>query len=156
MTKAFDEVADILNIKSYRLLLLNTADDVLFTLSWKGFLSNEIKIKVGEGLAGKVAITGIPTYSTPPPDGGGGDITNYELYETPLCLPLKKQNKVVGILEIRSVKENTAIDNIKYQVLVTLTNLFVMGLSKKAAPTAQEVQPIITLDNDDSTKKIDL
>ncbi|MBU1753619.1 GAF domain-containing protein [bacterium] len=155
MTKAFDEAADTLNLKSYRLLLLDATNDVLFTLAWRGFLSNEIKIKVGEGPAGKVAITGIPTYSTPlPTASGGGDITNYELYETPLCLPLKKQNKVVGIIEIRSVKENTGIDNINYQILLTLANLFTAGLSKKAAPQAPDVQPIITLDNDDD-KKID-
>ncbi len=153
ITKAFDEVADIINLKSYRLLLLNATNDILFTLSWKGFLSDEIKIKVGEGLAGKVAITGIPTYSIPLPQGG--DITNYELYETPLCLPLKKQNKVIGIFEIRSVKENTAIDNIKYQVLLTLLNLFTIGLSRKAPTPATDVQPIITLESDDSTKKID-
>ncbi len=153
ITKAFDEVADIINLKSYRLLLLNATNDLLFTISWKGFLSDEIKIKVGEGLAGKVAITGIPTYSIPLPQGG--DITNYELYETPLCLPLKKQNKVIGIFEIRSVKENTAIDNIKYQVLLTLLNLFTMGLSRKAPTPATDVQPIITLESDDSTKKID-
>ncbi|MDI6780854.1 MAG: GAF domain-containing protein [bacterium] len=151
MTKAFDEAADTLNLKSYRLLLLNPTNDVLFTLSWKGFLSDEIKIKVGEGLAGKVAITGMPTYSIPLPSGG--DITNYELYETPLCLPLKKQNKVIGILEIRSVKENTAIDSIKYQVLLTLLNLFTMGLSRKAPTQTPDVQPIITLDSAGLDKK---
>lgn len=157
VTKAFDKAADTLDLKSYRLLLLNTTNDVLFTLSWKGFLSDEIKIKVGEGLAGKVAITGIPTYSIPSPSvSGGGDITNYELYETPLCLPLKKQNKVVGILEIRSLKENTAIDNIKYQVLLTLMNLFVLGLSRKAATQAPlEVKPIITLDNEPVRHSVD-
>jgi transcriptional regulator with GAF, ATPase, and Fis domain len=148
-TKAFDEVADILCLKSYRLLLLNATNDVLFTLSWKGFLSDEIKIKVGEGLAGKVAITGIPTYPPPPTDSSSGDITNYELYETPLCLPIKKQNKVIGVLEIRSIKENTAIDGIKYNVLLTLMNLFAIGLSRKASPSHvhPDVQPIITLDN---------
>ncbi|MEK7274082.1 MAG: hypothetical protein AAB110_02395, partial [Candidatus Desantisbacteria bacterium] len=154
MTKAFDEAADALDLKSYRLLLLNATNDVLFTLSWKGFLSDEIKVKVGEGLAGKIAITGIPTYSIPiASDSGGGDITNYELYETPLCLPLKKQKKVVGILEIRSIKENTAIDSIKYQALLTLLSIFIFGLSRKPPTQTPDVQPIITLDNDDSNKK---
>jgi len=141
VTKEFDKAADTLDLKSYRLLLLDATNDFLFTISWRGFLSDEIKIKVGEGLAGRVAITGIPTLT---PEKG--DITNYELYETPLCIPLKKQNKIIGVLEIRGIKENTVIDIIKYQVILTLANLFIIGLSRRGTPQPLDVQPVIMLD----------
>lgn len=146
ITKAFEEVADTLNLRSYRLLLLDATDDFLFTVSWKGFVSDEIKIKVGEGLVGKVVITGIPTYPPPLPLARGGqDITNYELSETTLCIPIKKQNKVVGVIEVKSIEENTTIDAIKYHVLLILANLFIASLSRKGMPQATETQPVITL-----------
>jgi transcriptional regulator with GAF, ATPase, and Fis domain len=144
MAKIFDEVANMLDLKSYRLMLVDASNNFLFTLAWRGFLSEEIRIKIGEGIVGKVVLTGKPTLSIE-----DGNITNYELYETPLCIPLKKHDKVIGVIEIRSLKENTSIDPIKYYVLLSLANLLTVGLSRRVtSPISSAPSPTIILDKE--------
>ena len=113
---------------SASILLIDKLSDTLsFTvaLGGKGPELKNIKLKLGEGIAGWVAQCGMPLLT---PDVKNdprfspkvGKAVHYSTRNI-VCVPLKYEDEILGVVELLNKKGNTAFDENDLQVLLTFT-----------------------------------
>ncbi|MEW6096120.1 MAG: diguanylate cyclase [bacterium] len=111
--------------KSYRLLLLDhEKGDELKILRTKG--CEETMEGIEEEILKEVIKNGEPFLSK---DIHKEEITNIEGNTVLLCLPLKKQNTTIALLEIKELKEGESVNLTKYVILLIAANLMAISIS---------------------------
>ena len=110
--KVLNHACSLLNAKSASVMLLDKQDQRYLRIREAKGLSEDIikntRVRLGDRVSGKVALLGVPISLPKGYDSHGN------LKEAALCVPMKKDNKVIGVLNIngheKSVGEFTQAD----------------------------------------------
>lgn len=116
---------NFIGAKSYRLLLLYPEKEMeLKTLRYKG--CNETIDDTEKEILNEVIKNGEPFLSK---DIHKEEITNIGGNKILLCLPLKKQNTTIALLEIKELEKDVSINLTKYVILLIANNLMAISIS---------------------------
>lgn len=113
--------------KSYRIILLaDEKQEEMKILRSKG--CDETMEKIEEEILKEVIKNGEPFIAK---DIQKEEITNIEENENKIliCLPLKKQNKTIALIEIKELEEKVSISLTKYVILLIAANLMAISIS---------------------------
>ncbi|MCP4219837.1 MAG: sensor domain-containing diguanylate cyclase [bacterium] len=111
LKKVFYKVAEVFNPENWSLLLLDEDTDELYFEIVVGEAApsiKDIRIKVGEGIAGWVASTGTPllvpeVHKDPRFSKKVDEISAFETSSL-ICIPLRVRDKVMGVIELVNAK----------------------------------------------------
>ncbi len=126
------EITKFLAAERTSLFLYNKQENVLFTKVAEGLEDKIIKLKIGQGIAGRVAETKKPyisndVYNCPYFDSTFDKLFNYKTRNT-LCMPLiNPQNEIVGIIQVLN-KINGEFDESDIEKLGYLTTITAVAL----------------------------
>jgi len=147
-----DLVSDLIRAKNWTLFLLDPATQELsFELVVgldKGMLGN-FRIKLGEGIAGTVALTGAPILV---PDVRGDprfsqkvdEITGF-ITNSIICLPLKIQDSVIGVVEIVNPENPVLFERRSMMVLSIVSDYLAIALGN--AHNYREIEALSVTDD---------
>jgi signal transduction histidine kinase len=105
---AIDNVLDIINGTIGGILFMDKEPGVLYYRTHRGFSSerlNDVRIRIGEGIAGQVAETGqsiLVEDLSQDPRTVNLDIVNAEGLKGFVSIPLKSNNQVLGVMNVAS------------------------------------------------------
>ena len=108
LNTAIDNVLDIINGTIGGILFMDKEPGVLYYRTHRGFSSerlNDVRIKIGEGIAGQVAETGqsiLVEDLSQDPRTVNLDIVNAEGLKGFVSIPLKSNNQVLGVMNVAS------------------------------------------------------
>ncbi len=159
-----DNCINLINGVSGSIILINDKTKILDIRAFRGLkenIVNHTKLKIGEGVTGKVAETGEPLIVN--------DVEKIDFYITvnptlksEMAVPLKFNNKVIGVVSIDSDKKNNfktedmeimmSIANIASQILYRATLL--ETLEKKIERQNLLIEIARILERDDNLKEI--
>ncbi|ACK42496.1 MULTISPECIES: HD-GYP domain-containing protein [Dictyoglomus] len=122
-------VKENLNVEACSLLLLDRNKEELYFEVALGEKGEEIKrysIKVGEGIAGKVAETGIPIIEnrveTNPLFNPKFDFLTSFKTKALICVPLVHQGEIIGVMEVINKKDNKKFTKSDLKLLQAISN----------------------------------
>lgn len=129
-----DVASKLIKAEAGSLMLINPSDNELYIAAARGIPSDivySVKIKVGEGIAGKVAYTGKPIFVKDiesdirflRPNSG-------DRYETKsfISVPLRVKNRIVGVLNINASREIKSFEDRDVRLLTILADQAAMTL----------------------------
>jgi len=125
--KILDKMAEIFDPENWSLLLVDEEKNELFFKIIVGEVSDylkDIKLKIGEGVAGRVAKTGKALYiSDVAKSRFFSDKTDNESSfntKSIICIPLKIRNKTLGVIELINLKN---VENLTKHDKITLSTI---------------------------------
>lgn len=135
LQKIMQTIADYFRPSNWSLLLLDERTDELYFEIVVGEVSNRIKdmrIKRGEGIAGWVALHGQPLLvsdvrSDPRFSHKIDRMCNFDT-ESIIAVPMKIQNKVLGVIEIINTKEPISLSTSDVEILATVADYAAIAL----------------------------
>ena len=147
-----DQVSDLIRAKNWTLFLLDPAtQELTFELVVgldKGMLG-DVRIKLGEGVAGTVALTGEPILV---PDVTGDPRFSQKVDELTgfvtrsiICLPLKIQDSVIGVVEIVNPENPVLFDRRSMMVLSIVSDYLAIALGN--ARNYREIEALSVTDD---------
>jgi diguanylate cyclase (GGDEF)-like protein len=134
-TRILTTAATILGAASGSLMLLDEAGHSLKIVAAIGLneqLSKSLSIKVGEGIAGRVAATGIPIVVNDIETDSRVATTNRPRYHTKsfICTPFRRGNRLIGVLNLADKPGNDIFTENDLQLLNLLLGQAVMVLER--------------------------
>jgi len=135
LQKIMDTIADYFRPSNWSLLLLDESTNELYFEIVVGKVSNRIKnmrIKLGEGIAGWVGLHGQPLLVSdvnkdPRFSQKIDRISNFDT-ESIIAVPMKIQNKVLGVIEIISTNEPITLSKNDLEILATVADYAAIAL----------------------------
>ena len=123
----------LIHSEAASLMLIDKDDNELYIAASRGFpadIASTVRIKMGEGIAGRVANTGKPIFV----ENIESDIrflkTNTQRYESNsfICVPLRVKNNVVGVLNINAPREIKSFEDRDVRLMTILADQAAMTL----------------------------
>jgi diguanylate cyclase (GGDEF)-like protein len=145
-------VSDLIRAKNWTLFLLDPAtQELTFELVVgldKGMLG-DVRIKLGEGVAGTVALTGepilVPDVSGDPRFSQKVDELTGFVTRSIICLPLKIQDSVIGVVEIVNPENPVLFDRRSMMVLSIVSDYLAIALGN--ARNYKEIEALSVTDD---------
>ncbi len=152
LEKIFYKVAEYFNPENWSLLLVDEATQELYFELVVGNVAEKIKnirLKIGEGVAGWVAQQGRPLFLPSVQDDPrfstkADDISQFST-ESIICIPLKIRNKVLGVIELINEKDITPLHQYDIEVLHTVAEYAAIALEN--AKNYEQVQKLTITDD---------
>jgi len=156
LTRVLDRVNDVMDADRSTLYLLDDESDELWSKVAQGEQTVEIRLKVGEGLAGSVARTGKSlnlkdAYLDPRFDAEWDRKTGYRTRSV-LCVPLRNQHgRIIGVLQVLNsrngyftTRDEELLSALAAQAAVSIENsklfLSVVGKNMELMETQEQLQ----------------
>jgi len=152
LLKIMQTIADYFRPSNWSLLLLDEKHDELYFEIVVGEASDKIKnirIKVGEGIAGWVAQNGqpllVPDVNQDPRFSKKIDkISNFST-ESIIAVPMKIKSKVLGVIEIINKNESTPLKKRDVEILTTVADYAAIALENSR--NYQRIQELTITDD---------
>ncbi|MGB9736084.1 MAG: GGDEF domain-containing protein [bacterium] len=146
------KISELLKPANWSLLLLDEEKHELFFEIAVGENSDKLKdmrIAIGEGIAGWVAMTGEPVLlsdvsSDPRFSPRFDKITNFKTRSI-VCVPLRSKGRVLGVVELINKLEDKDFDQNDLNILITLTDYAAIAIEN--AKYLQKVQELTIRDD---------
>ncbi len=152
LEKIFYKVAEFFNPENWSLLLVDKEKNELYFKIVVGKAADEIKnvrLKVGEGVAGWVAETGKPLFvpSVKEEPRFTKKIDNLTRFSTEsiICIPLKIRNKVLGVIELINKRDISMLNQYDLEILTTVAEYAAIALEN--ANNYEQVQKLTITDD---------
>ena len=152
LEKIFYKVAEYFSPENWSLLLIDEDKNELYFEIVVGKAAEKIKnirLKVGEGVAGWVAQQGrplfVPSVQQDPRFSARVDDVSHFSTESIICIPLKVRNKVLGVIELINKKDITPLHQYDIEVLNTVAEYAAIALEN--AKNYEEVQRLTITDD---------
>jgi len=150
--KIFYKVVEFFNPENWSLLLLDEDTQELYFEIVVGEVAEKIKdvrLKVGEGVAGWVAETGraliVPSVDEEPRFSRKIDDISQFSTESIICIPLKVRNKILGVIELINKKNLSPFLQYDIEVLSTVAEYAAIALEN--AMNYEQVQRMTITDD---------
>ncbi|MCP4717172.1 MAG: sensor domain-containing diguanylate cyclase [Deltaproteobacteria bacterium] len=152
LEKIFFKVAEFFSPDNWSLLLVDEKKHELYFEIVVGEVADEIKdirLKIGEGVAGWVAETGrplfVPSVKDEPRFSARVDDTSNFATESIICIPLKIRNRVLGVIELINKEDITPLHQYDIEILTTVAEYAAIALEN--ARNYEEVQRLTITDD---------
>jgi Nif-specific regulatory protein len=146
-----ESATGVVRAEAASLLLLDPTTNTLFfkvTIGAKGEEVKEFRIKIGQGIAGHVAKTGQPLLIADAQQDNRWmrEISDSIDYETRsmACVPLKIDNRTIGVVQVINKKDNTQFTHADMAVLEEFSSLaaLAIGSARSLEQVRQENQDL--------------
>jgi nitrate/nitrite-specific signal transduction histidine kinase len=106
-------VINLIGAEKFSIILIDDKTNELVPVASEGIdLAEAPKVKIGEGIIGRVAREGESFFAEDLTDAGG-----YNPYEPVVCIPLKIKEHVIGVLSIYKLfTQKTGFSNVDYEL----------------------------------------
>jgi len=152
LKKIFFKVAEVFNPENWSLLLVDEENNELYFEIAVGNAADSIKnirLKVGEGIAGWVAQTGtpliVPDVKNDPRFTRKVDDLSHFTTRSVICIPLRIREKVVGVIELVNEKDLPSPGQYELDALSTIADYAAIALEN--ARNFEQVQKLTITDD---------
>ncbi len=137
LEKILYKVAEFFSPENWSLLLVDEASQELYFEIVVGDFQHteklkDIRLKIGEGVAGWVAKTGrplfVPSVDEEPKFSKKVDKATKFSTESIICIPLKIRDKVLGVIELINKKDITPLQKYDMEILATVADYAAIAL----------------------------
>jgi len=148
-----EKISEMLQPKNWSLLLIDDETNELYfeILVGEGTEKlKELRLKIGEGIAGWVAREGVPLLvpdvNKDPRFSKKGDESTKFTTESIICVPLKSKGKCLGVIEL--INKLTGEEGFKEEDLLLLTTLAdYTAIAIENAKYFQQIQELTVIDD---------
>jgi HD-GYP domain-containing protein (c-di-GMP phosphodiesterase class II) len=119
---------DLISSESASLMLIDKSNNELYIVAAKGLpkdVMRAVKIKIGEGISGKVVRTGKPIFTESMESDikfFKPDFAKRDKSKSFVCLPLLVKNKVIGVLNVNTAQEIKSFEDRDMRLLSILAD----------------------------------
>lgn len=152
LEKILGKVAEYFNPENWSLLLVDEETDELYFEIVVGEAAEKIKdirLKVGEGVAGWVAKTGrplvVPSTKNEPLFNKKVDEMSQFSTESIICIPMRIRNRVIGVIEFINKKDISPLHRYDIEVLATVADYAAIALEN--ARNYEQIQKMTITDD---------
>jgi len=152
LEKILGKVAEYFNPENWSLLLMDEEKDELYFEIVVGEAAEKIKdirLKVGEGVAGWVAKTGrplvVPSTKDEPLFNRKVDEMSQFSTESIICIPMRIRNRVIGVIEFINKKDISPLHRYDIEVLATVADYAAIALEN--ARNYEQIQKMTITDD---------
>ncbi|MCX8042895.1 MAG: sensor domain-containing diguanylate cyclase [Desulfobacterota bacterium] len=137
LEKIFYKVAELFSPENWSLLLVDEERQELYFeivvgTSPHAHKLKDIRLKIGEGVAGWVAKTGrplfVPSVDKEPRFTRKGDEATHFSTESIICIPLKIRDRVLGVIELVNKKDIEDQHQYDFEILTTVADYAAIAL----------------------------
>ncbi len=135
MKRSMEATCEMLECERASLLLLDEKTNELYfvvALGDEEELIKEIRLKIGEGIAGKVAETGKPIIANNlEKDARHSKIVDKKtkfVTRNIICVPIKVKNRLIGVLQGLNKIGHSGFDHNDLEILISLSNLVAVAI----------------------------
>jgi len=152
--KILYKVAELFSPENWSLLLVDEATQELYFEIAVGDIKHteklkDMRLKIGEGVAGWVAKTGrplfVPSADKEPRFARKVDQATQFSTESIICIPLKIRDKVMGVIELLNKKDITPLHHYDMEMLTTVADYAAIALEN--AKNYEEVRKLTITDD---------
>ena len=146
-------LSELIKASNWTLYLLDQEREELIFALVMGLdktLVKDLRIKLGEGIAGKVALTGEPisvrrqVKEDPRFNPGIDALTGFKT-ESIICVPLKVQGRVIGVLEVINPRDLSLFEDDYQPILSILADFTAIGIVN--ARNYEEINRLVITDD---------
>lgn len=152
LERIFYKVAEFFHPENWSLLLVDEQKNELYFEIVVGRVAEKIRnirLKIGEGVAGWVAQQGrplfVPSVQDDPRFSAKVDDMSQFSTESIICIPLKIRNRVLGVIELVNKKDITPLHQYDIEVLNTVAEYAAIALEN--AMNFEQVQKLTITDD---------
>ncbi|MEW6095705.1 MAG: hypothetical protein AB1567_04150 [bacterium] len=133
-------LVDFIKVDAYRFILLDSNGNKPKVVKSRGIKEDELEVDFNKEVINTVIATGEPFITI---DIDSLEIVNQPYGKTLVCLPLECQERIIGLIEIRRLKENESINFDKYIILLKLIHLIAINRTLTQIKHLCENRPIL-------------